>query len=173
MKRKKDHLGFTITELILAIAVSSILVLTIGVVMVDTQKGWMDSYAKVHGGATADAMMAKAAFDKVIRKASRSIYHFDGLDDITVYYYDNWLASTDLDRYARFYRSTDTPSEMYIQHGTLESGVKKEVTAEVLLASNVADLEFKPVSGGIEIKLALDDGREATTVVSTAILHNE
>lgn len=173
MKRMKSILGFTITELILAIAISSMLVLTIGVVMVDTQKGWMDSYAKVHGGATADAMMAKAAFDKVIRKASRSIYHFDGLDDITVYYYDNWLASTELDRYARFYRSTDTPSEMYIQHGALESGVKKEVTAEVLLASNVADLEFKPVSGGIAMKLALDDAREATTVVSTAILHNE
>jgi prepilin-type N-terminal cleavage/methylation domain-containing protein len=76
MKRKKKHLGFTITELILAIAVSSILVLTIGVVMVDTQKGWMDSYAKVHGGATADAMMTKAAFDKVIRKASIDMHGF-------------------------------------------------------------------------------------------------
>jgi len=173
MKRIKYHLGFTITELVLAIAVSSILVLTIGVVMVDTQKGWMDSYAKMHGGAAADAMMAKAAFDKVIRKASRSLYHFDRMDDITVYYYDNWLTSADLDRYARFFRSEENPSEMYIQHGTLESGVKKDITAQVLLASNVADLEFKPVSGGIEIKLALDDGREATTVVSTALLHNE
>ena len=173
MKQIRCYLGFTITEMVLAIAVSSILVLTMGVVMVDTQRGWMDSYAKVHGGATADAMMAKTAFDKVIRKASRSIYHFDALDDITVYYYDNWLASADLDRYARFYRSADTTSEMYIQHGTLESGVKKDVTAEVLLASNVENLEFKPVSGGIEMKLALDDGREATTVVSMAILHNE
>jgi hypothetical protein len=173
MKRIKYDLGFTITELVLAVAVSSILVLTIGVVMVDTQKGWMDSYAKVHGGAAADAMMARTAFDKVIRKASRSLYHFDGLDDITVYYYDNWLISADLDRYARFFRSEETPSEMYIQHGTLESGVKKDITAQVRLASNVADLEFKPVSGGLEMKLALDDGREATTVVSTAILHNE
>lgn len=173
MKRIRHYFGFTITELVLAIAVSSILVLTIGVVMVDTQKGWMDSYAKVHGGATADAMMVKTAFDKVIRKASRSIYDFAGLDDITVYYYDNWLTSVDLDRYARFYRSTDNPSEMHIQHGVLEAGVKKDVQADVLLASNVIDLEFKPVNGGIEMKLALDDGREATTVVSTGILHNE
>ncbi|MHC4524292.1 MAG: PulJ/GspJ family protein [Planctomycetota bacterium] len=173
MKRIKGYLGFTITELVLAIAVSSILVLTVGIVMVDTQRGWMDSYAKVHGGAAADAMMTKTAFDKVIRKASRSIYHFNGLDDITVYYYDNWLTSTDLDRYARFYRSANEPSEMYIQHGQLEAGIKKDILAEVLLASNVVDLEFKPISGGIEMKLALDDGREATTVVSTAILHNE
>jgi len=173
MKRIKCYSGFTITELVLAIAVSSILVLTIGVVMLDTQRGWMDSYAKVHGGAAADAMMTKTAFDKVIRKASRSIYHFDGLDDITVYYYDNWLTSTELDRYARFFRSDDAPLEMYIQHGQLEAGVKKDILAEVLLASNVTDLEFKPISGGIEMKLALDDGRETTTVVSTAILHNE
>jgi hypothetical protein len=173
MKRIRSYLGFTITEMVLAIAVSSILVLTVGVVLVDSQRGWMESYAKVHGGATADAMMAKTAFDKVVRKASRSIYHFDALDDITVYYYDNWLASTDLDRYARFYRSADNPSEMYIQHGVFEAGAKKSILADVLLASNVEDLEFKPVSGGIEMKLALDDGREATTVVSTAIIHNE
>ncbi|MHC5143912.1 MAG: PulJ/GspJ family protein [Planctomycetota bacterium] len=173
MKRIRSYLGFTITEMVLAIAVSSILVLTIGVVMVDSQRGWMDSYAKVHGGATVDAMMAKTAFDKVIRKASRSGYHFDGHDDITVYYYDNWLASTEPDRYARFYRSADTPSQMYIQHGKFDEGEKGDITAEVLLASNVADLEFKPVNSVIEMKLALDDGRETTTIVSTAILHNE
>lgn len=173
MEKTQHYSGFTITEMVLTFAIGSILVLIIGVVMMDTQRGWMDSYAKVHGGASADAMMAKTAFDRVIRKASRSIYHFDAIDDITVYYYDNWLASTDLDRYARFYCSVDKPSEMYIQHGQLEAGTKKDVLAEVLLASNVVDLEFKPINGGIEMKLALDDGREETTIISTAILHNE
>ena len=173
MKRIRCYLGFTITEMVLAIAVSSILVLTIGVVLVDSQRGWMDSYAKVHGGATADAMMTKTAFDKVIRKASWSRYFFDGFDDITVLYYDNWLASTELDRYARFYLSQDNPTEMYIQHGKWEDGEKEGVLADVLLASNVVDLEFMPVSGSIQMKLALDDGRETTTIVSTAILHNE
>ncbi len=170
MKRIRCYFGFTITELILAIAISSILILTMGVVMVDTQRGWMDSYAKVHGGAVTDAAVAKTAFDKVVRKASRSLYLFDADDDITVYYYDNWLTSTDPDRSARFYRSIDNPSEMYIQHSDIETG---EVLAEVLLATNVADLEFKPNSGGLEMKLALDDGREETTVITTALLHNE
>ena len=49
MKKKRSYFGFTITELILAIAVSSIIVLALGAVMLDTQRGWMDSYAKVHG----------------------------------------------------------------------------------------------------------------------------
>jgi type II secretory pathway pseudopilin PulG len=57
MKRIKYYFGFTIIELIMAIAASSIIVLTIGVVMLDTQRGWMDSYAKIHGGAAADAIM--------------------------------------------------------------------------------------------------------------------
>jgi prepilin-type N-terminal cleavage/methylation domain-containing protein len=173
MKRIGYHFGFTITELILAIAISSLLVLTMGIVMVDSQRGWIDSYAKVHGGAASDASMAKTAFDKVVRKASRSRYHFNGLDDITVYYYDNWLTSTELDRYARFYRSQDNLSEMYIQHGVYENGAKQSILADVMLASNVVDLEFMPVNGGIQMKLALDDGREETTVITTALLHNE
>ena len=173
MKRIRCYFGFTITELILAIAISSILILTMGVVMVDTQRGWLDSYAKVHGGAATDAAVSKTAFDKVVRKASRSIYHFNAVDDITVYYYDNWLTSTEPDRYAQFYRSTENPSEMYIQHGEFEEDEKEDVLAEILLASNVVDLVFMPISGGIEMKLALDDGREATTVITTALLHNE
>ena len=173
MKHTRSYCGFTIIELILAIAISSLLVLCIGVVMVDCQRGWLDSYAKVHGGAAADAKMVKTTFDKVVRKASRSIYHLSGVDDLTVYYYDNWLSSPDLDRYARFYRSEDDPSQMYIQHGKFDKGEKGDILAEVLLASNVSDLEFFPVSGGIQMELLLDDGREETTLVTTALLHNE
>jgi hypothetical protein len=173
MKTKRTYSGFSITELILAVAIGSILVLTIGTVMLDTQRGWMDSYSKVHGGAATDAAVVKTAFDKVVRKASRSGYYSNGPDDITVYYYDNWLTSPEPDKYARFYRSQDEPTEMYVQHGDYEGGVQKNVLAEVLVASHVADLEFMPVSGGMQIKLALDDGRETTTMVSTAILHNE
>mgnify|MGYP000262407644 CR=1 FL=1 len=165
--------GFSITELILAIAVSSIMLLTIGVVMLDTQRGWLDTYAKVHGGAAGDAMMAKTAFDRIVRKASRSIYDIDGSDDITVYYYNNWLTSTELDRYARFYRSDDKPTEMYVQHGTIDSSLTETATSEVRLASNVTNLEFLPIDGGIQMTLGLDDGRETTTIVTAAILHNE
>lgn len=172
MTQIQKIMGFSITELILAIAVSTILVLTIGVVMLDTQRGWLDTYAKVHGGASGDAAMAKTAFDRVVRKASRSYYTLSAADDITVYYYADWMTSAALDRYARFYRSVDNPSEMYVQHGEIGDDEMK-MTAEVLLASNVTDLEFKSVNSGIEMKLALNDGREVTTVVTTAILHNE
>lgn len=172
MKQKRVHSGFTLTELLLAIVISFVLVLAIGAVMVDTQRGWLDARSKIHGGAVADAAMAKTAFDKVVRKASRSAYHLNGLDDVTVYYYSNWLTAEELDRYARFYRSESDPSYMYVQHGKIKDGVN-EMTGELLLATNATDLEFLPVSGGISMKLALDDGREKTTLVTTALLHNE
>lgn len=172
MKQIRKHSGFTLIELVLTIAICAILVFVIGVVMIDTQRGWMDTYAKVHGGASADAMMAKTAFERIVRKASYSTYDFNAADDITVYYYEDWLGSAALDRYSRFYRSQDNPSEMYLEHGTV-NGIKQQKTEEILLSGNVVDLEFKPVGSSIEIKLALDDGREATTMVAAAILHNE
>ena len=165
--------GFTITELILAIAVSAIMILTVGVVMLDTQRGWMDTYAKVHGGAAGDAMMAKTAFDRIVRKASRSFYEIAAVDDITVYYYDNWLTSPVLDRYARFYRPADNPTDMYVQHGNVDGSGAKTMTGQIQLSSHVDDLEFNVFDGGIEMKLALDDNLETTTVVTAAILHNE
>lgn len=170
MKMKQKYAGFTLTELILAIAVSSILLLAIGVVMLDTQRGWLDSYAKVHGGVATDAAVAKTAFDKVVRKSSRTLYYFNAIDDITVYYYSDWLASPELDRYARFYRSTTDPSCFYVEHGDLTTS---QILAQVLLASTVMDLEFRALNGAIEMKLALQDDRESTTMVSTAILHND
>ena len=118
MKKKRSYFGFTITELILAIAVSSIIVLALGAVMLDTQRGWMDSYAKVHGGATTDAAVVKTAFDKVVRKASRALYHFNGSDDITVYYYDKY-ATPD----ARLYDDQPIPEGLTDQEYFLYANV--------------------------------------------------
>lgn len=162
--------GFTLVELMVTIAISAMLVLTVGVVMLDTQRGWLDTYAKVHGGAADDAAMAKVAFDRIVRKSSRSMYLLPTTDDLTVYYYSDWQNSPSVDCSARLYRSSVNPSEMYIEHTRLDNG---DSISAVRLASNVSDLEFLPVSGGLTMKLTLDDGREQTTVVSTAILHNE
>lgn len=170
MKNQLKKSGFSLSELLTTIIVSSVLLLPIGIIMLDTQRGWLDTYAKFHGGAADDAAMAKSAFDKIVRKASRSAYNLAALDDLTVYYYTDWENSTSLDRSARFYRSSVNPSEMYIEHIRLDNGT---TVGSVLLASNVSDLEFLPVNGGLTMKLTLDDGREQTTVVSTALLHNE
>lgn len=170
MKSMPMKAGFSLTELTLAIAISSIILLAVAVVMLDTQRGWLDSYAKVNSRAIADAAVAKTAFDKVVRKASRTLYYFDAIDDITVFYYSDWLASPQLDRFARFYRNSADPACLYVQYGDVGTG---QVLSEVCLASTVADLEFRPLNGAIEMKLVLQDDRESTVMVTTAILHND
>jgi prepilin-type N-terminal cleavage/methylation domain-containing protein len=171
MKYQKRR-GLTLTELMVTILIVAIIVGAIGVMFVDTHRGWLDSYAKIHGGAAADAAMSQVAFDKIIRKSSRSKYQMKGLDELTVYYYADWQTSAELDRYARFYRSADDAMEFCVEHGQWD-GTNQSQLSKVTLATNVMDLEFKPTSGGIEMKMALNDGRETTTLVTTAILHNE
>ena len=164
--------GLTLMELMVTLVIIGIVVTAISVMFVDTHRGWLDSYAKIHGGAADDASMSQVAFDRIVRKASRSKYELNGLEDLTVYYYEDWQFSEELDRYARFYRSGVEPTQFYVEHGEVKEG-NLNVLSTVLLASTVSDLEFKPTSGGIEMKLALDDGRESSTLVTTAILHNE
>ena len=168
----KNKRGVTLMELVVTILITAIIVAAISVLFVDTHRGWLDSYAKIHGGAAADAAMSQAAFERVVRKASRSKYELNGLQELTVYYYADWQNSSELDRYARFYRSDNHPEELYVEHGQFDAS-DSTVISRMRLASTVSDLEFKPTSGGIEMKLLLDDGRESTTLVATAILHNE
>lgn len=168
--RIKNRFGFTLMELVMTILLSGIMVAAVGLVMIDSHRGWLDSYAKVHGGAADDAAMTSAAFERVVRKASCNRYELAGLDDLTVYYYSDWQTSKDLDAYGRFYRSKDAPEELYWETGRLDP---QGIDSTVCLSRNVTNLEFRPFSGGIEMILQLDDGRETTTLVSSAILHNE
>lgn len=170
--KKQNRRGLTLMELVVTIVITAIVVMAVSVLFVDSHRGWLDSYAKIHGGAASDAAMSQVAFDRIVRKSSRTKYQMNGLEELTVYYYEDWLSSDALDCYARFYRSTDNPSELYVEHGKVDDD-NTSVLSTVKLASTVSDLEFKPTSGGIEMKLALDDGRETTTLVTTAILHNE
>lgn len=169
-KRTCNRDGFTLMELIVTILLSAVMVAAVGLVMVDSHRGWLDSYAKVHGGAADDAAMSGTAFDRIVRKASRSRYEQTAPDDVTVYYYVDWQTSTSLDGYGRFYRSSNAPQELYLETGRVDP---RRIESTVCLARNVTDVEFRPFSGGLEMLLQLDDGREVTTLVSSAILHNE
>lgn len=173
MRHARKPQGVTLTELVVTLVITAIITMTVGIVMLDSHRGWLDSWRKMHGGAADDAAMAQAAFEKIVRKASRSKYLINGRADLTVYYYDDWQNSVDLDRYARFYRPDDDPAAFYVEHGTFDGTEAVAKLSQVQLCSTVVDAEFKPVSGGIEMKLALDDGRESTLVLATGILHNE
>jgi prepilin-type N-terminal cleavage/methylation domain-containing protein len=164
------HKGVTLMELIVTLLISGVMVTAVGIVMIDSHRGWLDSYAKVFGGAADDAAMSGTAFERIVRKASHSRYLLNGTDDLTVYYYKDWQTSASLDGYSRFYRSDSSPSELYVESGTLDP---LQAESTVQLASHVTDVQFRSFDGGIEMILMLDDGRETATLVASAILHNE
>lgn len=169
-KITRKRAGFTLLELIVTLLISSIMVAAVGVVMVDSHRGWLDSYAKVFGGAADDAAMSGAAFERIVRKASASRYQLNAPDDLTVFYYRDWQSSDELDAYSRFYRSADDPRQFLLENGTLNP---MQEQSTIQLASHVTGLRFLPFDGGVQMILLLDDGRETTTQVSAAILHNE
>jgi hypothetical protein len=137
--------------------------------MMDTQRSWRDSYNKIHGGAVNDGLMARRAFESIVRKSSKSTHELISSDELKVYYYADSETSTSLDRSARFYRSEMSPSEFYLEHATADGST---VLSTVLLSSHVSDLEFLPIVDGYTMILSLDDGREEISVTSSALLHN-
>lgn len=173
MDKNQKRQGVTLIELTVTILIVALIITAIGVVMLDGHRGWLDAYRKIHGGAVNDAALAQTAFEKIVRKASRSKYLINASDDLTVYYYEEWKNSPQIDRYARFYRSPINPAELYVEHGTIDATSTPQKISAMQLCSTVVDAEFKPTSGGIEMQLILDDGRETTAVLAMAVLHNE
>jgi len=172
MSTKRKKAGVTLVELMVTMLIVSLMMIVIGVVMLDSHRGWLDAYRKVHGQAAADAATAQVAFEKVVRKASRSKYVMNAPGDLTVYYFQDWLYSEYPDRYARFYISPGG-NNFYMDQGTRDENGSEEKQTTIQLCSTLTDAEFRPTDGGIEMKLVLNDGRETTTALTTAILHNE
>lgn len=159
--------GLTLVEAMVTILVCSIVLAAIGIIMVDTQRGWQYTYTKVHGGAVSDAATAKTAFEKVVRKASREKYLRSGESDITVYYYSDWLTTSEPDRYARFYCQDET---LFLEQGAIGADVPDHT---MTLASDVAKAVFRSWPGAIQMMLTVQSSNELITATSTAVLHNE
>lgn len=140
MKNRKFYTGLTLIELMVTILISSILLAAIGIIMIDTQRGWQYTYNKVHGGAVLDAATAKTAFEKIFRKASRN-YIKTADDDVTVFYYSDWLKDGDPDKYARFYCQNGT---LFLKEGYIGDTSSEQT---ITLAKCVTKAVFRPWPG--------------------------
>lgn len=167
MKRNFRNTGLTLMELMVTMLISSILLVAVGIIMLDTQRGWQYTYTKVHGGAVVDAATAKTAFEKMFRKASRKKYIRTAADDITVFYYSNWLKEGDPDKYARFYRQNGT---LFLKEGNIANADSDQT---FILANRVTNAIFRPWPGAIQMLLTVQYPTESITATSTAELHNE
>jgi len=165
---KRD--GVTLTELIIAMAMMTAVVLGAGAMLVGAQRSWSDMYRRLYSDVASDANAAKAAFEAVVRRSSiRRAVLAD--DELEVYYYSDTARHAKLDRYARFYIDGD---ELLADYGELDAGGTPQDPFEtVTLARDVESVDFSGAGTALNMVLRLDNGCEAITVLSSPVRHNE
>ena len=161
-----NHRGFTLVEMLISIVICLIVLSAVGVVIVDSQKGWNIMYGRLQSDVVTASYIAKSRFDSVIRKASKNnLYVGPEGAWVEVYYYADDESSV-LDRYARFYESD---GDLNIETGTL---VPKVTTDVETICSNVSECVFKEYGYSAQMMLTLDNGSQTVTTVTSAYLHN-
>ena len=165
-KRFKASRGFTIIELIIAIAIVVIVVLAVGVALVDNQRGWSITYDRIYSDVVTDGYVARRKFDTVMRTASRDKFLLDDAGGwVEVYYYAD-DTSTVVDRYARFYVAN---GDLNVEYGQLNP---KETLSVETICGNVSGCVFKQAGRSIQMILTLDNGTQTNTVISSAVANN-
>ena len=69
-KNLTSQRGFTIIELVVAMSIAIIPILTIGIILSDSQRGWNSMYERVYSDVVTDSYVARKTFDAVTRKAT-------------------------------------------------------------------------------------------------------
>jgi len=169
MNRRKPKApgGFTLVELVITAAITSIVALAIGVVIVDGQSSWNHMYDRVNSDVVTDGYVARTKFDVVMRKASREkLLIGDSGGSVEVYYYAD-DSSTVVDRYARFYTAD---GDLNLECGQLDPRTTLDVET---VCGNVSACTFKQVGRSVQMILTLDNGTQTNTVVSSAVTQNQ
>ncbi len=166
-KRLTASRGFTLIELIIAMAITLIVVLAIGMALVDGQRGWSTQYNRIYSDVVTDGYVARRKFDAVMRKASREKFEIDPAGSwVEVYYYAD-DTSTVVDRYARF---STANGNLNVEYGQLVP-TKVTLTTETV-CGNVSGCTFEQLGRSIQMILKLDNGPHTNTIISYAVANN-
>jgi hypothetical protein len=170
-KKKANHKGFTIIELMIATALSSAVVVGVGMLLVDSQRGWNRMYSRTYSDVSTDSHVARRRFDSVVRNASTQgiLLSADG-SWVEVYYYSD-PNSTVVDRYARFFTYLNGDNnQLLIEHGAVEP--RQTLNTETV-CGNVSSCVFKSAGNSAQMVLTLNDGSQSATIVASAVMHNK
>jgi hypothetical protein len=168
MKRKKliSRKGLTLTELIIAVTVSTVVAIVAGVVLVDGHRCWARMYSRTYSDVATDTYVARKTFDAVVRKASRQRHLLDEAGKWVEVYYHASDASTVPDCYARFFLSGD---RLCLEDGRLNP---RETSSVKTVCKNVSNCTFKAAGRSVQMILTLDDRTQTATVTASAVMHN-
>ncbi len=158
--------GFTLIELMIATGLASTVIVGIGAVLVDSQRGWNAMYERAYCDVVTDAHVARRLFDGVVRNASSQTISLDEAGTwVEVYTYsDPCLPVVDL--YAKFQAKN---GYLTIEYGDLAGGATLSIEP---VCGNVSSCVFKSAGRSVQMILTLDDGSRSITVVASAVMHN-
>lgn len=166
---KTQHIlrrGTTLVELVMASAITTIVLAGVVVLIVDGHRGWRTAYDSAYADVVTDGHVATARFDAIMRKATPEGSSIDADGSwVEVHYYSS-DSSTAVDRYARL---SESNGELDIEYGQLEP---RSTLASETLVTNVSACTFTQVGHSIHMVLTLDDGTRTNQVVSCGYMHN-
>lgn len=168
-KRKANRSkGFTIIELMLATGLASTVVIGVGMLLVDSQRGWNRMYSRTYSDVSTDSHVARRRFDSTVRNASTQgiLLAADG-SWVEVYYYSD-PNSVIVDRYARFFIYGDG-GQLLVEHGAVEP---RQILNTETVCGNVSSCVFKSAGNSAQMVLTLNDGSQSATIVASAVMHN-
>lgn len=171
--RKTSRCGFTLIELITAIALVSIVILGIGFLLADGQRALARQRSRVFSDAAVDGFAIQRVFDAVCRKASvRKAIVTDEGRTLELYYWNAGSTASAPENYARFYQSG---SDVFIQHGRLLPGTWQPdadvPVSTILLARQVDAVNF--TADGTSLRMFLIyENPDLMPVVCSSVRHN-
>jgi hypothetical protein len=180
--------GLTLVELMVTILIATLVFAGIGVLMVDSIKGFGKMYERTEGnyqrqditaGVIPDSYVARAAFDRICRQASAKMGSLDtDKHGVKVFYYSNpsnlTLKVPDKCAYFRWNGGTNP---LTVSYGDGSGG---NLGTAVNLANNVTACNFDIQGSSVVMALTIDNSGDTNakqaiqmTVTSAAKRHND
>jgi prepilin-type N-terminal cleavage/methylation domain-containing protein len=165
-KRITAQHGFTLIELIIAMAASLVVMLGVALVLANSQESWNQLYSRSFSDIVGSSNVAGRKFKAIIRKASQDGFVLDDNGNgIEVYYYSDENSAV-VDRYARFYV---LEGDLNLELGRLDPRETLEVQT---VCGNVSECFFTAAGRSAQMILTLDDGSRTITTAACAFMHN-
>jgi prepilin-type N-terminal cleavage/methylation domain-containing protein len=180
----KIKYGFTLIEMMVAMAIVGLLMFAVGTVLADSQTSWNIMYNRANSGPVVDGLVAVREFNRTIRKSTKTQCDTDGSTYLQVYYYKNPSDTTvtSCDGYSKFYYVANQKT-LKVDDGDLTPGTwtPAGITATRTIAQNVQSCAFTVNGDAVAMVLRLDasqntnvkDGNVQMTVTYSAVRHNQ
>ena len=164
--------GLTLTEMVVAMTIATIVMLGLVGVLADNQKGWQMMYNRAYSDVVTDAYATRKAFDKIVRSASSGRHEVDDAGQfVELYYYDS-DASAKPDRYVRLYTAD---RELLANFGQIDPDTYETLSSlrTQTLARNVDSVAFSMFGRNVKLVMNLNNDSETLTMTCSASRYNE